>query len=154
MFLQQEHIGKRLCNVSNHLRRYIDNKTAGYGLTHMQSMIIRFLIHKGNEPVYQKDIEREFGIRRSSVTTILQLMEKNGFITRGSDEKDARLKRIFLTDTGRDADVRVHDVIFTVEDELSKSITNEQKKELFALLDSLDDCLTALEKNERKDKTI
>ena len=79
--MHTEHIGKRLGNVSNHLRRYIDNRISEYGVTHMQSMIICFLVHRGDEPVYQKDIEREFGIRRSSVTTILQLMEKNGLIS-------------------------------------------------------------------------
>ena len=148
------HIGKRLGNVSNHLRRYIDNRISEYGVTHMQSMIICFLIHRGDEPVYQKDIEREFGIRRSSVTTILQLMEKNGLITRCSDEKDARLKRIRLTSAGREADLRVRDTVNEVENELCRAITAEQKKELFLLLDTLEDRLTLLEKNERKEKTI
>ena len=47
--------------------------------------------------IYQKDIEEEFQIRKSTVTGILQLMEKNGFIYRESVEKDARLKRIVPT---------------------------------------------------------
>ena len=97
-----------------------------------------------------EDIEREFGIRRSSVTTILQLMEKNGLITRCSDEKDARLKRIRLTSAGREANLRMRDTINEVENELCRAITAEQKKELFLLLDTLEDRLTLLEKNERK----
>lgn len=152
--MHAEHIGKRLSNVSNHLRRYIDNRISEYGVTHMQSMIIYFLVRKGDEPVYQKDIECEFGIRRSSVTTILQLMEKNGFITRCSDEKDARLKRIHLTSEGYTAHLRVRDIIHEAENELCRTITDEQKKELFSLLDNLDGCLTSLENNERKQKTI
>ena len=47
--------------------------------------------------VYQKDIEEEFRIRKSTATGILQLMEKNGFISRESSKKDARLKRIVPT---------------------------------------------------------
>ena len=47
--------------------------------------------------IIRKDIEEEFQIRKSTVTGILQLMEKNGFIYRESVEKDARLKRIVPT---------------------------------------------------------
>ena len=47
--------------------------------------------------VYQKDIEEEFRIRKSTVTGILKLLEKNGFIRRESVPQDARLKRIVPT---------------------------------------------------------
>ena len=47
--------------------------------------------------MYQKDIEEEFRIRKSTVTGILKLLEKNGFIRRESVPQDARLKRIVPT---------------------------------------------------------
>lgn len=148
--MYSEHIGKRLSNVSNRIRRYIDNETSTYGVTHMQSMIIRFLIHQADNFVYQRDIEKEFGIRRSSVTSILQLMEKNGFITRISDENDARLKRILLTEVGICAEEKVHNIIHSTEEKLSKSISAKQKKELFSLLDKLECCLIGLEAEEKR----
>ena len=51
-----------------------------------------------NEDLYQKDIEEEFQIRKPTVTGILKLMEKNGYIYRESAKQDARLKQIIPTE--------------------------------------------------------
>ena len=70
----------------------------GDSLTVMQKHILKFiLLETLHREIYQKDIEEEFQIRKSTVTGILQLKEKNGFIYRESVEKDARLKRIVPT---------------------------------------------------------
>ena len=67
-------------------------------LTPMQKHILKFiLLETMHRDLYQKDVEEEFKIRRSTTTGILQLMEKNGFIYRESVAKDARLKRIIPT---------------------------------------------------------
>jgi DNA-binding MarR family transcriptional regulator len=47
--------------------------------------------------LYQKDIEEEFQIRKSTVTGYVQLMEKNGYLTRESDKEDARKKCLVPT---------------------------------------------------------
>ena len=48
----------------------------------MQGWIIDYIYDRGNDPVFQRDIEKEFTIRRSTATELLKLMEKNGLITR------------------------------------------------------------------------
>lgn len=50
------------------------------------------------EMIFQKDIEREFKIKGSSVTSVLNNLEKNGYILRKSVERDKRLKQIVLTE--------------------------------------------------------
>lgn len=68
------------------------------GLTTMQKHVLKFLLLESlHKVVYQKDIEEEFQIRKSTATGMLQLLEKNGFIVRESEKKDARLKRIIPT---------------------------------------------------------
>ena len=59
--------------------------------------IIMFLSHHQNDDIYQKDLETEFCITRSTVSRVLSLMEQKGFITRNGVESDARLKKICLT---------------------------------------------------------
>ena len=51
-------------------------------------------------------MEKEFQIRRSTATGTLQILEKNGFITRKPVEKDARLKK--LVPTAKAEGVREH----------------------------------------------
>jgi DNA-binding MarR family transcriptional regulator len=68
-------------------------------LTGMQGSVIGYLVERcSKENVFQKDIEDEFNIRRSTATGILQLMEKKGLIRREPDPNDARWKKIVLTE--------------------------------------------------------
>ena len=64
----------------------------------MQKHILKYiLLETMHRDLYQKDIEEEFQIRKSTVTGYVQLMEKNGFLTRESDKDDARKKRLVPT---------------------------------------------------------
>ena len=56
-----------------HRENNVDN------VTPMHDWIMSYLYWHKNEPVYQRDIEREFSITRSTVTNILQLMERKGY---------------------------------------------------------------------------
>ena len=67
-----------------HRENNVDN------VTPMHDWIMSYLYWHKNDPVYQRDIEREFSITRSTVTNILQLMERKGYIERQSVPQDAR----------------------------------------------------------------
>lgn len=70
-------------------------------ITVMHGWILGFLYDNEERDIFQKDIESEFSIARSTVTCIVKLMEKKGYIKRESVEQDARLKKLVLTETGR-----------------------------------------------------
>ncbi len=138
--MEERHIGKMLRILSNLVRRKIENELnqRGMEVTSSQARIISFVYHQAQiRNVYQRDIEIEFDIRRSTVTNTLQLMEKNGYISRVSVDEDARLKKILLTDKG----IGIHEVlrksILEVEGALNSVYTSEELNELFYLLDKL-----------------
>ena len=92
--LKEIHMGRLIQVLSHQMKRKncVISMINDDGLTSMQKHVLKF--HK---VVYQKDIEEEFQIRKSTATGMLQLLEKNGFIVRESEKKDARLKRIIPT---------------------------------------------------------
>lgn len=49
------------------------------------------------EKVFQKDIEHEFGTKSSSVSSVLNSLEKNNLIRREKVDSDARLRSIVLS---------------------------------------------------------
>lgn len=137
---EEKHLGKMLRILSNLVRRKIENELnqRGMEVSSSQARIIGFVYRQSqNRNIYQRDIEVEFDIRRSTVTNTLQLLEKNGYITRVSVDEDARLKKILLTDKG----IAIHEVIMKsileVEDELNSVYTREELEELFYLLEKL-----------------
>ena len=91
--------GRLIHILSNQMKRRNASEAVGDdGLTTMQKHVLKFLLLETlHKVVYQKDIEEEFQIRKSTATGMLQLLEKNGFIVRESEKKDARLKRIIPT---------------------------------------------------------
>lgn len=78
----------------------LGNKTIGrLGLTGTQGRVLCFIFIASQwRDIFQKDLEEEFDIRRSSATGILQQLERCGLIRRVSVPEDARLKKILLTD--------------------------------------------------------
>ena len=98
---KEEDAGRIINIVSHQLKRTIFFYTwKDCGLTTMQNRVLHYILARTLEnPVYQKDIEKEFKVSKSTVTEILQLMEKNGFIIRKSSKRDGRKKRILPTIT-------------------------------------------------------
>ena len=93
-------MGKLIHMLSHEMKRNqpID-KVIKADLTIMQKHILKFiLLETMHKDLYQKDIEEEFQIRKSTVTGYVQLMEKNGYLTRESVKGDARKKRLVPTE--------------------------------------------------------
>lgn len=103
----------------------------------LQGGILGYLYHHTDEPVYQRDIEKEFRISRATATNTLQVMEKNGLIVRKSQDKDARLKRIVMTTPAckRHAQVEAH--MRFMDKRMLQGMTETEVLELFRLLGKL-----------------
>lgn len=88
-------IGHELKKTSHLYKRKLD-KMFNIHLNSNQRFIMNYVIDsfKNNKDVFQKDIERELNIRRSTATVMLQTLEKNNYIKRISVNYDARLKKI------------------------------------------------------------
>lgn len=78
---QRQHLGHEIKTVSNLIKRRISNTSifaAFDRLTGMHGWFIGFIYHRNVVWIntFQRDMEAEFSIRRSTATRILQLMEK------------------------------------------------------------------------------
>lgn len=125
-----DHFGALLSHTARMLRRAMDARIAAEvtpELTGVRGMLLGEIICANNEnrDVYQRDVEQWFHIRRSSVTATLQGMEQDGFITRCSVEKDARLKRLVATPKGVAYHDQIRACIDRFERDLQQGLTPE-----------------------------
>lgn len=68
------------------------------GISGSQGNILDYILVEGmKRKVYQKDIEREFGLRPPTASEVLKALEKRELICRIPDEEDGRWKRIVFT---------------------------------------------------------
>lgn len=95
-----------------------------------QYLILGQIIANGDCPITQKRIEELFSIRRSTANHMLQLMEKNGYISREVSPTDARMKVIRITESGFQA----HDKFQTHFQQIERQLRNgfsEPELEMF-----------------------
>ncbi len=112
-------------------RNYVDSVTGTHG------WVIRYLYDNRDKDIFQRDIEKTFGIRRSSVTAMLKIMEKNGLITRSAVKSDARLKKIAPTEKALDLHHRISAEIDATEALIAKGLSDEEIAAFFETVEKI-----------------
>lgn len=136
----REDIGFQIRTLSHLVKRTVDQVAFAEQNDHptgVQGWILGYLYENQGREIFQRDIQEHFSIRRSTVTGILQLMERNGLITRSSVERDARLKKLELTPRGVELHERVERSIRQVEDRLSQCLTPEEKATFLTICEKI-----------------
>ena len=137
-------IPAQIRRVDNLIFRRINQFARANGVeqaTPMHGWIIEYLYRHREEPVFQRDIEQEFSITRSTVTNILQLMERKGYIRRQSVPQDARLKQLVLTEEGIHFHEKTMLSFRQTDDYVTGLLTEEENAELLRLLNKLREAL-------------
>ena len=136
--MEEKHIGKEIIILSHGIKRQMQETAESVGITGTQSRVLQYISEESKtREVFQKDIEEAFQIRRSTVTQILQLMERDGLIERKSVARDARLKKLVLTAKGYEIDEVMKGQISHMEERIIKNISNEEKEMLLTILEKI-----------------
>lgn len=133
-------IGFEFRRINNLIRRDIERSKINGEIdtsSFVHGWAIRYLYDNREKEIFQKDIEKEFSIRRSTASNILKLMEKNGLIERISVPYDARLKKLTLTKKA----VEIHETVLINirkrEEKIRKNLTDEEIKTFFAITEKI-----------------
>lgn len=134
-------LGFRIRSVWQQVKRLMNRhltENNGYGLTGMQFAIVSYIARESAErDIFQKDLEQKFDIRKSTVTGILNTMERDGLLIRETVPYDARLRKMLLTDKALQAKKNSEQVIDTVETQLSKGLTQEEITTFLNILEKI-----------------
>ena len=134
-------LGLSIEKIDHIISRKIDSaviKAIGNNLSVSQAYVIDFIAMEGkSREIFQKDIEKEFDLKRSSVSLMLNNMEKNDLIKRVSVSEDARLKQIILTDKSIKIHERISTAIYSVENTLVEDLTPEEIKIFLGVIDKM-----------------
>ena len=89
--------------------------------------IITFLARHSEREIFPQDVERRFGITRST--------SSKGLIVRESVPRDARLKKIVLTDKSRDIAEALRTSAIAMEGILLQGLSDDEIREFMHVLD-------------------
>ena len=140
---EKEHGGapvKCILDVSKNIRYFLDLAMSANGLTSIQSRILGHLCHAQEQDrcVFQREIEEVFRIKRSSVTSVLQTLEKKGLIIRESISEDARLKKLVLTEKAKKMQIDTYQALGDMEKQMRSLFTEDEFKQFLDYMNRID----------------
>ncbi len=145
--------GKWISRVSHQLKRQMLWRNEPDDLTILQKRILHFILFETlKKELFQKDLEEEFKVRRSTATGILQLLEKKGYLYREPVKEDARLKRIVPTDKAVCLRHQLLSAIENAEERIQEGISQEDMEVFMRVLKQISSNLASFEEEKNEEK--
>lgn len=148
-------IGKEIKKLSHMiLRQFLAYETARgrEDVTKTQGHVLAYLYEQEGRDIFQKDVEAEFSISRSTATGILKMMEKRGYIRREPVEQDGRLKRLVLTEQGKSGHQQVIEDIQYLDARLMDGISREDQEIFWNVVEKMEENAERVIKGEESEK--
>ena len=136
--MDQRHVGPAVKSLSHRIGQVLNNIPAvreNKDLTGIQVWILNFLFRRGETATFQRDVEAEFNVRRSTATEILKQMERSGLIRRVPVDYDARLKKIELTEFASDVKKQLEEQVRRTENVLTDGFSKEELDAFFEYIE-------------------
>ena len=136
----QRKIGIDIHRLDNRIRRCVQHTATQHemeAVSGTNGRIIRFLSEHTDRDIYQKDLESEFGITRSTASRVLRLMEQKGLVERQSVPQDARLKKLVLTERSRRLVQEMCQTGMTIDTRLLQGLSPDEVQTLYGFLDRM-----------------
>ena len=137
---QQASLG-RMIGYCGHLGKLYLNmrlRQNGYNVTPAQSHTLLYLSRVPAErEIMQRDLERELGLKASTVNGIVDRLEEKGLILRRQSREDGRRRIISLTDRGRQATEEFHAALEEADRRFCAALSAEEQSQLRDMLSRL-----------------
>lgn len=138
---------RELANLNRVWHRILESRMSDLGLSSIQSRMLGYLYFRSQcgKKVFQRELGEEFKIRKSSVTSVIQILEKKGLVRRTGVPSDARQKELVLTEQGIAAQETVLERLNQLETMVNEILTDEERRNWFACIRKIE---TRLEEAE------
>ncbi len=136
----EQTVHNELRSLSHLIYRFIENlpnKKQIESMTGTNGCIIGYLADNSGRDVFQKDIEKAFGITRSTASKVINLMEQKGLVERQSVSRDARLKKIVMTEKSKAISHLITEDMILVEGILTDGFSEEEKEALYDYIERM-----------------
>lgn len=139
MFISDNRVRTYLIQISQRTKHLMDQRLLPYDITPQQARIIGFVCFKQREGtiVNQKDIEEAFELKGSSITSLLQGLQRKNFITRRSDPDDERRKIVTVLPKAEALMSDFEAVFREIDERMMQGITPEQQQLLVRALEQM-----------------
>ena len=131
----EKYICFKLNKVRRKIHRYYESKLAPFNITPVQFYVLSALWDK--DEMKFKDLAHRLDMDGSTLTGLLDRMEKRGFIKRKEDPNDRRSILVCLTDASKEIRPQMIEIAQDLDHEFRNKVPDEEFKMLLKVLDQL-----------------
>lgn len=134
------HPMRAIADMSCIWHRVLEKEMADLGLSSIQSRMLGYIYfqNKQNRQVFQRELEEVFKIRKSSVSSVLQTLEKKGYLSREIVKGDARQKMLVITEHGIEMQTTVMRRLDSLETMVRDALSPEDLQAFFACIEKIE----------------
>ena len=123
--------------VSKLFRDIINREVEKLGIPNSYRQLLFCLGRK--DGVNQLELVRETHLKAPTISVTLKSMEADGLVVRKTDEKDARVIHVYLTEKGRQTDDRIREIHHELDRIMAAGIPQEELDALVSTLKKMRD---------------
>lgn len=131
-------ISNLLRSIMNKSRESIEQRVKDMDISPQQGRMISYIVQNEDKGLIQKDLAEVFQRRGASITSMLQGLEKKGYIERQIPENNERQKNIFVLPKGKALVDETNEAFYAAEKELVHALNEDEVQQLTELLRKID----------------
>ena len=145
----------KLGMMAKSVRLMQDDRLNSQNITAKQAMTLGYIVmqNKHGNVVNQKNIEKEFHLTASTVTSLIEKLEKAGYITRTVSEDDNRCNVLKPTKEAKKFNEEILNNIEVIEAGVLEGISAEEQEGFEDVLDKMFKNIIRMKEEYKNDKT-
>lgn len=145
----------KLGMMAKSVRLMQDDRLNSQNITAKQAMTLGYIVmqNRHGNLVNQKNIEREFHLTASTVTSLIEKLEKAGYITRSASETDSRCNVLKPTKEALAFNDEIVKNIELIENGVLDGISSDEKRVFEEVLDKMFENIIRMKEEYENDKT-
>lgn len=131
-------ISNLMRSIMNKSRESMEQRIKDMDISPQQGRMISYIAQNEDKGLIQKDLAEVFQRRGASITSMLQGLEKKGYIERRIPENNERQKNIYALPKGKALVDKTNEAFYAAEKELIHVLSEEEVQQLTELLRKID----------------
>lgn len=136
--LQHHDVNWLLNRAAHQLREAMDVEAGVHGITIRAQIVLTALVQRDRtddgKPISQLALGAALGVDKTTMTAMLDKLERQGLVVRTPDPNDRRARIPVITETGRELQAKVYSQLRTVEDRMLAELNAAERDQLRGLL--------------------
>lgn len=130
-------IAQQFSLISNLIRRELELFAREQGISAASARVLNYLADHPGEQIFQRDVEKNCGIRASTATVLLKRMQADGLITRRAIKRDKRLLAIHLTAKSKRIQKTVQDEMHGIDEAILRGVNPDDAAAFMRVVDQV-----------------